>query len=187
LEFLVNIKENAITFLKSHYVFLVLVLFLIIYNAQNIEAQVASPPTHYAPIELSDKYVSEAFVREQWLSFLKEGLTMRQDVLEHLGEPTEQYEEGRIIAYRLLLAENDRKDLWRFLWFWCTVHEEGWEAEINERREALSKKEHLLIFRNELKEKLLPELLAREAEYSLVIVFDEQGIVKASSLKRILP
>ena len=180
-------KKNTVTFLKSHYVFPVIALFLSICNAQNIDAQVASPPTHYAEVELSDKYVSEAFVREYWLNFLKDGSTMRHEVLEHLGEPTEQYEEGRIIAYRLLLTEHDRGDLWHFLWVWCQTQKEGWEAKINERREALSKKEHLLVFRHELKGKLLPELMAREAEYSLVIVFDEQGIVKDSSLKRILP
>jgi hypothetical protein len=138
------------------------------------------------PISLDDKYVSESFVRERWLGFLKEGVTTRQEVLDNLGEPSEQYEGGRIIAYRLLLAEDDRKTLKKYFMIWCGQFE-GWKVLINKRREALSRKERLLVFKHELMEKLWRELLAREAEYSLVVIFDDQGITKKSSLRRILP
>lgn len=39
--------------------------------------------------------------REDLLDFLKDGKTRREDVQLQLGEPSAQYEESRILAYRL--------------------------------------------------------------------------------------
>jgi hypothetical protein len=129
---------------------------------------------------LDEKYVSVSFVRERWLGFLKDGTTNRQDLLASLGEPTGQYAGGRIFAYRLLLVEDEREKLAKARMLFK-------EADINDRREALAKKGRLLVYRREMKADLGLELFAREAEYSLVIVFDDRGTVSKSSLRRVLP
>jgi len=43
-------------------------------------------------------------------SFFQEGMTTKKEILDRLGKPVAQYEEGRIITY---WAEHDRKDRFR--------------------------------------------------------------------------
>ena len=133
-----------------------------------------------------------------------------------MGEPTEYYEKGRILAYRLLLVEGDRKIIADYYERIVIVQAEGWQSEANKRRKVLSEKGNLFVFRENMKEERplenikfkgqfgwfyrdkglfsenikeerFLELVAREAEYSLVVVFDDNNILSKHSLLRVRP
>lgn len=161
-----------------------------------------------------ETFVTESYVRQRWLPFIQNGKATRKEVITNLGEPTQSYENGRILAYRLLLVERDRK---KIADYYRSIYQvDVWQSEINERRKVLSEKGNLLVFRENMKEERplenikfkgqfgwfyrdkglfsenmkeerFLELVAREAEYSLVLVFDDNNILSKHSLLRVRP
>lgn len=140
---------------------------------------------------LNETFVSEPFVHEKWLSYLEDGKTKKDDIIRQLGEPTSSFEDNRILGYRLILVE-DGQDITEKEYRTALINFEyayrdryfGW---INSRRKVLSEKGTLLTVREGNKEDKLPEILSREAEYSLVLVFDDQNTLARHSLRRIMP
>lgn len=147
--------------------------------------------TSYVP-NPDETFVTESYVHKRWLSFIQNRKTSRKEVISHLGEPTEFYENKRILAYRLLLVEKDHKitaDYYKKIRAWEVEgwQSMAWESLINDRRKALSEKGNLLVFRENENDEMAYVLRAREAEYSLILVFDDNNILKKHSLLRILP
>ena len=55
-------------------------------------------------------------VNRTWLNFLQDNRTTRQQVVTKLGEPTASFENGRIVAYRLIgpNAPDPARDIYLF-------------------------------------------------------------------------
>lgn len=133
-----------------------------------------------------EAYAAESYVRARWLPPLHDGTTRRDDVIAELGAPTATFQAGRIHAYRLLLVERDAplasSGYDTLVSFWGGIV--GTDA----RREALSTERRALVVMREAPddERLLWEL-TREAEYGLVLVFDQGGMLQRHRLTRVLP
>ena len=140
---------------------------------------------------LDETFVSAPYVQERWLPFVVDGKTERKEIIQRLGEPTSSFQSGTIFGYRLILVE-DGRDISEEEYRIILVNLEtaylnryfGW---VDERRKLLSEKGTLLIVREQNKEEKLLEILSREAEYSLVLVFDYQGTLEKHNLRRIMP
>jgi hypothetical protein len=140
---------------------------------------------------LNETLVSETFVRERWLSYLEDGKTKRKEIIQKLGEPTSSFQDNRILGYRLLLVEdgrhvteNEYQTAFINLEYAYRDQYFGW---INNKRKLLAEKGMLFTVRDQNKEDKLLEILSREAEYSLVLVFDDQNTLTQHSLRRIMP
>jgi len=140
---------------------------------------------------LNESLVSEPYVRERWLSYLEDGKTKRDEIIRRLGEPTSSYQDNRILGYRLLLIEDGRditeKEYRTALIIFESAYRERYFGWINNRRKQLSEKGTLFTVRDQNKEDKLLEILSREAEYSLVLVFDDHDTLAQHRLRRILP
>ena len=161
-----------------------------------------------------ETFVTESYVHQRWLPFIQDGRISRKEIISHLGEPTQSYENERILAYRLLLVEADRKIIADYYKKMIAYLEETWQPEVIKRRKILSEKGNLFVFRENMKEERplenikwkswyggyhqglfsenikeerFLELVAREAEYSLVLVFDDNNILSKHSLLRVRP
>ncbi len=164
-----------------------------------------------------ETFVTESYVHKRWLPFIQDKRATRKEIITNLGEPTQSYEKGRILAYRLLLVEGDRKIIADY--YNKRVLMDVWQSESNKRRKVLSEKGNLFVFRENMKEERplenikfkweflwhqgaysyqglfsenmkeerFLELVAREAEYSLVLVFDDNNILSKHSLLRVRP
>ena len=161
-----------------------------------------------------ETFVTESYVHQRWLPFIQNKRATRKEIITNLGEPTEYYEKGRILAYRLLLVEGDRKIIADY--YNKRILMDVWQSEANKRRKVLSEKGNLFVFRENMKEERplenikfkgqfgwfyrdkglfsenikeerFLELVAREAEYSLVLVFDDNNILSKHSLLRVRP
>ena len=144
-----------------------------------------------AQANLDETFVSEPYVRERWLPFLADGKTERKEFLQRLGEPTSSFQDGTILGYRLILveqgpdlSENEYRNIMINLEMAYLNRYFGW---VGDRRKLLSEKGTLFSVREQNKEEKLLEILSREAEYSLVLVFDDQGTLARHSLRRIMP
>jgi hypothetical protein len=140
---------------------------------------------------LNESFVSEPYVRERWLSYLEDGKTKREEIIRRLGEATSSYQNNRILGYRLILDEEGR-DLSEKEYRSVLINVESaylgrYYTWVNDRRKLLSEKGTLFTVRDHNKEDKLLEILSREAEYSLVLVFDDQDILTTNSLRRIMP
>ena len=140
---------------------------------------------------LDETFVSEPYVKERWLPFLADGKTEKNGIIQRLGEPTSSFQNGAILGYRLILVE-ERQDITEKEYRSVLINFEsayrdryyGW---INNRRKLLSEKGTLLTLCEGNKEEKLLEILSREAEYSLVLVFDDHDTLAQQSLRRIMP
>ena len=141
--------------------------------------------------KLDESLVSEPYVRERWLPYLADGKTERSEIIRRLGEPTSSFQNNTILGYRLILVE-EGQDLSEKEYRDTIVNHDvayvtpyyGW---VNNKRKLLSEKGTLLPLREENKEDRLLDILSREAEYSLVLVFDDQEILAQHNLRRIMP
>jgi hypothetical protein len=133
-------------------------------------------------LTLDDRYVRESFVRGRWLQFLQDGRTSQQEVTASLGEPSAYLQDGKILAYRLILVEEDRE---------VTEEEyqqdKGSKSAVNKRRQALSENGRLLVVRGTMEDERFWLLRSRAAEYSLVLMFDESHILRTHSFLRVAP
>lgn len=141
--------------------------------------------------KLDETFVSEPYVRERWLPFLADGKTEKSEILRRLGEPTSGYQDNTVLGYRLILVEDGRditeKEYRTALMNFESAHRDRYYGWINNRRKLLSEKGTLLPLREENKDDRLLDILSREAEYSLVLVFDDQGVLAKHHLRRVLP
>lgn len=141
--------------------------------------------------KLDETFVSEPYVRERWLPFLADVKTEKSEIIQRLGEPTSSFQNGAILGYRLILVEEGRElpeEEYRKI---IIQHDVafvtpyyGW---VNKRRKQLSEKGTLLPLREENKDDRLLDILTREAEYSLVLVFDDKGVLDKHHLRRVMP
>ncbi len=140
---------------------------------------------------LDERFVSEPYVRERWLSYVEDGKTKKGDIIRRLGEPTSSFQDNRILGYRLILVEDGRditeKEYRTALINFESAYRDRYYGWINNRRKLLSEKGALFTVRDQNKEDKLLEILSREAEYSLVLVFDDQNTLAQHSLRRIMP
>jgi hypothetical protein len=141
--------------------------------------------------KLDETFVSEPYVRERWLPHIADGKTERNEIIQRLGEPTSSFQSGRILGYRLILVEDGRdlseKEYRNILVNRDSAYLGGYYGWVDNRRKVLSEKGTLFTVREQNKEDKLLEILSREAEYSLVLVFDDQGTLARHSLRRIMP
>jgi hypothetical protein len=130
-------------------------------------------------------------VRERWLPFVVDGKTERKATIRILGEPTSSFQGGTILGYRLILVEEGKdvseKEYQNFILNRDSAYIGGYYAWVNNRRKLLSEKGTLFTARERNKEDKLLEILSREAEYSLVRVFDAQWTLAKHNLRRIMP
>jgi len=143
--------------------------------------------------DLDETYVAESFVLDRWLRFLRDDCGSGDDVIQLLGPPTEVFEEGRIHVYRLILTgeEINHKSPYLFLW------KSGYDAVVvfndsipvhNKIRKKLSSQEDALHVVGRIYDrKVYLQVLGREAEYSLVLLFDEKGTLRSHRLLRVRP
>jgi hypothetical protein len=140
---------------------------------------------------LNETLVSEPYVRGRWLPYLQDGETKREEITRGLGKPTSSYENDRILGYRLILVEEGRditeKEYRTALINFESAYRDRYYGWINNRRKLLSEKGTLFTVRDQNKEDKLLEILSREAEYSLVLVFDNHDTLAQHSLRRIMP
>jgi uncharacterized protein (UPF0305 family) len=140
---------------------------------------------------LNESFVTEPYVRERWLSYLEDGRTKREEIIQRLGEPTSTFHNNTILGYRLILVEDGRvvseKEYRNILINVESAYLNRYYAWVNNRRKLLSEKGILFTVRDQNKEDKLLEILSREAEYSLVLLFDDQDILTTNSFRRIMP
>jgi hypothetical protein len=141
--------------------------------------------------KLDETFVSEPYVRERWLPFVVDGKTERKKIIRRLGEPSSGFQDNKILGYRLILVEEGRdiseKEYRSILINLGAAYLQGYYGWVDNRRKLLSEKGTLFTVREQNKEEKLLEILSREAEYSLVLVFDNRGTLARHRLRRIMP
>lgn len=148
--------------------------------------------------DLDETYIKESFVQQRWLSFLHDGETNAEEVMDSLGTPTAEFENGSILGYRLVLAaekQDSTVDGYRdhfgrnYLWAGnnpTAAFNEG-IGDHNEIRKRSSETGKLWVWRDGESEQTFFLLFTREAEYSLILEFDGNRILKNHSLIRVKP
>lgn len=137
--------------------------------------------------DLDDTYIRESFVRQRWLPFLHDGTTTTQQVVDSLGGPTVRFESGSILCYRLILAAVDQDStIEGYRDHFGLNYNEGIGSH-NRRREESAQTGKLWVWRDSTSEQTFFRLVSREAEYSLVLEFDEHGILRNHALARVMP
>jgi len=141
--------------------------------------------------KLDETFVSEPYVRERWLPFLADGKTEKSEIVRRMGEPTSSFKDGTILGYRLILVEEGRdlseKEYRNIIVYHDVAYVTPYYGWVNNRRKLLSERGDLVTSREENKDDRLLDILTREAEYSLVLVFDDQGKLAGHNLRRIMP
>ena len=140
---------------------------------------------------LNESLVSEPYVHERWLFYLEDGKTKREEIIQRLGELTSTFQNNTKLGYRLILVEDGRvvseKEYRSILINVESAYLSRYYAWLNNRRKLLSEKGILFTVRDQNKEDKFLEILSREAEYSLVLLFDDQDILTTNSFRRIMP
>lgn len=143
------------------------------------------------PTGLHERYVAEEFVARRWLSAVQDGSSTRDEIIRVLGSPTQTFQGGGIYAYRLILAEPEvsaeqyrqsagvAMDPFR-------AYEE-WRGALNERRKRLAEQGTPIVVSPGNDHARHFQILGREAEYNLVLVFDERGTLRTHRLLRVRP
>jgi hypothetical protein len=129
------------------------------------------------PVSLDERFVCESYVLKRWLPFVSQGAT-EEVIIRRLGEPAEIFENGRIIVFDLVISDE-------------MIHQELYGYDIsfhNRRRRELSERDDSLVAIRPGDEYKRPLLLKnREAEYSLVLVFDDFRTLRSFRLLRLKP
>jgi len=140
---------------------------------------------------LDETFVSEPYVRERWLPFIVDGKTERKEIIQRLGESSSGFQDNKILGYRLILIEGGQdlseKEYRSILINLDAAYIGGYYGWVDNRRKVLSEKGSLFTVREQNREEKLLEILSREAEYSLVLVFDNWGTLARHRLRRIMP
>jgi len=140
---------------------------------------------------LDETFVSEPYVRERWLPFIVDGKTERKEIIQRLGESSSGFQDNKILGYRLILIEGGQdlseKEYRSILINLGAAYLQSYYGWVDNRRKVLSEKGSLFTVREQNREEKLLEILSREAEYSLVLVFDNWGTLARHRLRRIMP
>ena len=140
---------------------------------------------------LDETFVSEPYVKERWLPFLADGKTEKNGIIQRLGEPTSSFQNHAILGYRLILVEEGRalqeEEYRKIIIQHDVAYVTPYYGWVNNRRKQLSEKGSLLTLREENKDDGLFDILTREAEYSLILIFDDHGTLIKHNLRRIMP
>jgi hypothetical protein len=148
--------------------------------------------------DLDETYINEPFVHKRWLSFLHDGTTTTQEVVDSLGDPTAQFDNGSLFCYRLVLAAEDQdstvesyRDHFGLNYPWAGKNPTGafneGISDHNARRRQAAETGTLWVWRQKESEQTFFRLISREAEYSLVLGFDNNKTLRIHSLRRVLP
>jgi hypothetical protein len=137
--------------------------------------------------DLDETYVTESFVSRRWLSFVQDGVVSKDEVIRQLGQPTAIFEGGRILGYRLLLVEKELPEKKHKGYMRPDPRYFRFVEVSNQRRKQLAELDQLLVMRPEYEPSLYWQIVGREAEYSLVLVFNENGILQSHRLQRVKP
>ena len=129
-------------------------------------------------VSLDERFVCESYVLKRWLPFVSQGAT-EEVIIRRLGEPAEIFENGRIIVFDLVISNEmvHQEELYHYD---TSFH--------NRRRRELSERDDSLVAIRPGDEYKRPLLLKnREAEYSLVLVFDGFRTLRSFRLLRLKP
>jgi hypothetical protein len=138
---------------------------------------------------LSEERVELAHVRQRWLPAITEGKTPVGAIEQAFGPPTASFEAGRVRCWTLMLVEKGLKvavdEAARMRADPIVVRSSG--AARTERRAALDADGQLRAVTpaDQADRALWP--VWREAEFHLVAVVDEEGLVARWSFTRALP
>jgi len=127
--------------------------------------------------------LSDQQVRQKWLSPIADGHTTRSDVQKLLGEPAFRFSNDRIFGYRLILAHRSTEPSNEEY-----LNEANWRGKFeanNDRRKQIAEKGALLSIRDVNEESVRKLILLREAEFGLLLVFDDSGVLSQHSFSRI--
>ena len=127
--------------------------------------------------------LSDQQVRQRWLSPIADGRTTRADVQQLLGEPAFRFSNDRIFGYRLVLAHRGTEPSNEEY-----LNEANWRAkyqDTNARRQQIAESGSLLSIRDANEESVRKLILLREAEFGLLLVFDDSGLLSQHSFSRI--
>lgn len=131
-------------------------------------------------------------------SFIQDGRTTREDISSALGEPTENFENGKILSFRLILLASDQDSTLEEYRKHFGLNGAGADdnpdgaynetiTDHNARRKVMSESGTLFVVRKNTKDQKFFQLVSREAEYSLVVLFDERNILINHTLLRVKP
>ncbi len=161
------------------------------------------------PPMLDDTYVRATYIRQRCLPGVEVDKTTRAEILTEFGPPTASLSDGRVLAYRLLLADStvapmtvneyqhrmgrafaalpralgpDPLRVWR-----SRDSYPGGTSEHNYRRRSLAESCTLVTVTPSVAEERTFDLVGREAEYGLVLAFDDGGLLRDLSFRRIWP
>jgi hypothetical protein len=132
----------------------------------------------------SDQFFTEAYLRERWLPVIREGLTTRAQILQALGQPSRKYEDGRILAYVLMLDDLDRE--LTNLEYYLRVHVSPTYSAYRfyQWQESVSQHGRLVVVTEEFKRQREKQMRAAAAEYDLVLVFGQGDVLVRHALIR---
>lgn len=130
-------------------------------------------------VGVDESVVREDFVARRWLSTIQDGSSTRDEIIRLLGPPTQTFQGGGIHVYRLILVEPKvSADEYRLF-----------VGGVIPRRPVV-REEYLAAYYDEWLKRLAERgtlNLGREAEYSLVLVFDQTGVLRTHRLLRVRP
>lgn len=127
--------------------------------------------------------LSDQQVRQRWLSPIADGRTTRNEAQQLLGEPAFRFSNDRIFGYRLILAHRSTEPSNEEY-----LNESNWRGKYeanNDRRRQIAERGSLLSIRDVNEESVRKLILLREAEFGLLLVFDESGVLSQHSFSRI--
>jgi len=130
-------------------------------------------------VGVDESVVREEFVARRWLSAIQDGSSTRDEIIRLLGPPTQTFQGGGIHAYRLILVE-PKVSAGEYRLF---------VGGVIPRRPVVCE-ECLAAYYDEWRRRLAEQgtlNLGREAEYSLVLVFDEKSVLRTHRLQRVRP
>jgi len=102
--------------------------------------------------------VVDESTQQKWLPFIEDGKTTKEEVLLKLGEPSGQFEGGRIFTYPMTFSEEEGFKVDYERTFIC--HHRGFKT---------------------------LKLSVSKAEYNLILVFDDKSILSKHNLLKVNP
>lgn len=138
----------------------------------------------------SDRFFTKAYVSERWLPAIDDGLTTRAQIVQALGQPSRQYENGRMLAYVLILDDLDREltdgeystrvfyDLAPI--YYSSEALAAWQTRVSQHG-------HMMVVTEAFKRRREKQIRVAAAEYELVLVFGPGDVLVRHALIRIPP
>jgi outer membrane protein assembly factor BamE (lipoprotein component of BamABCDE complex) len=119
-------------------------------------------------------------IQRQWLDAMENGKTMREEVLLKFGIPSAQFEGERILTYRMVLEKKKKNQ--------TSYRVRGKKKPSSKKevdlKEDISSEDRLMVVSRELDPRQVYTLW-RIAQYDLVLVFGESGVLEKHSLIKV--